>query len=85
MSISKVGQRRQVVIPKEVCAALKLEEGDFVEVTHHQGAVIIKPKKLVDSEDWLTPEEERIALKGFKQFQRGESVPWPQVKNDLGL
>ena len=74
-----------MVIPKEVCAALKLTEGDFVEVTHHKGAVIIKPKKLVDSEDCLTPEEEKMALKGFKQLKRGESVPWSQVKNDLGL
>ena len=32
MAISKVGQRRQVVIPKEICEDLGLKEGDFVEV-----------------------------------------------------
>ena len=85
MSISKVGQRRQIVIPKEICAALKLVEGDFVEVTHYKGAAIIKPKKLIDAKDCLTPEEEKTALKGVKQLKRGDSVSWAKVKNDLGL
>ena len=32
MRISKLGQRRQVVIPKEICDELGLREGDVVEV-----------------------------------------------------
>jgi AbrB family looped-hinge helix DNA binding protein len=55
MPISKLGQRRQVVIPKEICDELGLQEGDFVEVTSTQGKVIIKPKKLVDADEVLTP------------------------------
>ncbi len=49
MPISKLGQRRQVVIPQEICDELGLQEGDFVEVTSAEGRVIIKPKKLVDA------------------------------------
>jgi AbrB family looped-hinge helix DNA binding protein len=45
MPISKLGQRRQIVIPKEICDELGLQEGDFVEVTSAKGLVIIKPKK----------------------------------------
>ena len=56
MPISKLGQRRQVVIPKDICEELGLEIGDFVEVQHVEGTVVIKPKKLVDPEDGLTPE-----------------------------
>jgi AbrB family looped-hinge helix DNA binding protein len=55
MPISKLGQRRQVVIPKEVGDELGLQEGDFVEVTSAEGEVIIKPKKLVKSEDVVIP------------------------------
>ncbi len=55
MPIGKLGQRRQVVIPKEICQELGLEEGDFVEVTSAEGKVIIKPKKLVDGDEVLTP------------------------------
>jgi AbrB family looped-hinge helix DNA binding protein len=55
MPISKLGQRRQVVIPKDICDELGLQEGDFVEVTSTEGKVIIKPKKVVDADEVLTP------------------------------
>lgn len=50
MPISKVGQRRQIVIPKEISDELGLHEGDFVEVTRDKSVVIITPKKLVDAD-----------------------------------
>ncbi len=64
MPISKLGQRRQVVIPKAICDALGLKIGDFVEMQATRGRVVIKPKKLVDADDVLTPEEEKIARGG---------------------
>ena len=74
MPISKLGQRRQVVIPKEICDELGLHEGDFVEVTSTEGQVIIKPKKLVDADDVLTPEEEKVVRKGEAQLKKGDDV-----------
>jgi AbrB family looped-hinge helix DNA binding protein len=85
MPISKLGQRRQVVIPKEICEELGLQEGDFVEVTSTQGQVIIKPKKLVDADDVLTPEEENLVRKGEAQLKKGEHVAWDDVKKQLDL
>jgi AbrB family looped-hinge helix DNA binding protein len=85
MPISKLGQRRQVVIPKEICDELGLHEGDFVEVTSTAGQVIIKPKKLVDADDVLTPEEEKIVRKGEAQLKKGEHVAWDDVKTQLKL
>jgi AbrB family looped-hinge helix DNA binding protein len=82
-TISKIGQRRQVVIPKDVCDELGLQEGDFVEVTREKGSVVIKPKKLVDPDDVLTPEEARLVRKGIQQLKRGKSKPWRQVKDGL--
>jgi AbrB family looped-hinge helix DNA binding protein len=60
MPISKLGQRRQVVIPKDICDAVGLEEGDFVEVTSTAGKVIIKPKKVVDADEVLTPAQRAV-------------------------
>lgn len=85
MPISKLGQRRQVVIPKEICDELGLHEGDFVEVTSTQGQVIIKPKKLVDADDVLTPEEEKLVRKGEAQLKKGQHVVWDDVKKQLDL
>ena len=83
MPIGKVGQRRQVVIPKEIFEALGLQTGDFVEVTKVKNTVVIKPKKLVDADDVLTSEEETIVRKGERQLRQGQSKPWSQIKHDL--
>lgn len=85
MPISKLGQRRQVVIPKELCEELGLREGDFVEVTSTRGTVVIKPKRLVDPDDLLTSEEEALVRKGEAQLRRGKRVPWEDLKKRLEL
>lgn len=82
-TISKIGQRRQVVIPKDVFDELGLQEGDFVEVTRAKGAVVIKPKKLVDPDDALTPEEEKLLLKAEEQIRRGEYTTLEKLENKL--
>jgi AbrB family looped-hinge helix DNA binding protein len=83
-TISRIGQRRQVVIPKVIFEALQLQEGDFMEVSAEAGRVFMKPKKLVDVDDVLTKEEERKVLKGEAQLKRGQSKPWRAVKHGLG-
>ena len=83
MPISKVGQRRQVVIPQDICDEVGLSEGDFVEVTSTRGAVVIKPKRLVDADDILTPDEEAIVRKGEEQIRRGQSVTLEELEHDL--
>jgi AbrB family looped-hinge helix DNA binding protein len=75
MPISKLGQRRQVVIPKDICEALGLEIGDFVEVRQVKGSVVIKPKKLVDADEVLTPSQKveidaRLA-EGLEDIEQG--------------
>jgi AbrB family looped-hinge helix DNA binding protein len=83
MPIGKIGQRRQVVIPKDIFEALGLKTGDFVEVTQVKRTVVIKPKKIVDADDELTPEEEVIVRKGERQLREGKSKSWQQTKHDL--
>ena len=88
MPISKLGQRRQVVIPKEICEELDLHEGDFVEVISRQGAVIIKPKKVVDADAILTPEQRafidaRLA-QGLEDIKRGRVLgPFKTAKGAM--
>jgi len=85
MPISKVGKRRQVVIPKRICEELGLQEGDFVEIElrEREGVIVLKPKKLVDVDDLLTPEEEELVAKGFEQIEKGEYVTWKDLKHEL--
>jgi hypothetical protein len=47
--------------------------------------VVITPKKLVDADDVLTPEEEKLVRKGEAQLKKGEHVVWDDVKKQLDL
>ena len=81
--IGRVGQRRQVVIPREMLKTLKLQEGDFVAFAQQKNGVLIKPKRLVDPDDVLTPLEAKMVRRGEAQIKRGESKSWHVVKHGL--
>ena len=85
MPIVKIRTNRQVTVPKSIFDDLGLKEGDFVEVSRKGEDIVIKPKRLVDVEDMLSPEEEKFVEQGFKELKRGESVLWRELKNELDL
>ena len=78
-----MGQRRQVVIPREMLEALNLREGDFVAFAERKNGVLIKAKRLVDSDDTLTPAEAKVVRRGEAQLKRGQSKSWRAVKHAL--
>jgi bifunctional DNA-binding transcriptional regulator/antitoxin component of YhaV-PrlF toxin-antitoxin module len=81
--IARVGQRRQVVLPREILEALKLQAGDFVAFAEHQNGVLIKPRRRVNPDDTLTPAEAKRVRRGEAQLKQGLSKPWRAVKNAL--
>ncbi len=81
--IGRVGQRRQVVIPRDILETLKLQAGDFVAFAERKNGVLIKPKRIVDADDTLSPAEAKIVRRGEAQLKRGESKPWRVVKHAL--
>ena len=81
--IGRVGQRRQVVIPREIFENLRMREGDFVAFAQKQGGVLVKPKRLVDRDDVLTPAEAKMVRRGEAQLKRGDSKSWRDVKHAL--
>ncbi len=81
--IGRVGQRRQVVIPRDMLETFNLQEGDFVAFSKQTNGVLIKPKRVVDPDDMLTQAEAKIVRRGEAQLKRGESRPWRDVKRAL--
>lgn len=84
VAVSRIGQRRQVVIPKRLFEVLQLQEGDFVEVTAQRGYLQMRPKRLVDLADVLTKSEAAKVRRGEAQLKVGRSRPWRALKHDLG-
>jgi bifunctional DNA-binding transcriptional regulator/antitoxin component of YhaV-PrlF toxin-antitoxin module len=79
-----VGQRRQVVIPREMLETLNLQEGDFVAFSQHANGVLIQPKRVADPEDVLMPAEAKKVRHGMKQIKEGRFKLWRDVKHELG-
>ena len=82
--IGRVGQRRQVVIPREILESLKLREGDFVAFSRQANGVLVKPKRLVNPDDVLTPAEAKKVRHGMEQIKEGRFRLWRDVKHQLG-
>jgi len=85
MLLVKIRTNRQITVPKAIFDDLGLKEGDFVEVRLQGTDIVIRPKRLVDLEDSLSPEEEKLVEAGFKQLKNGEYVAWDELKHELGL
>jgi AbrB family looped-hinge helix DNA binding protein len=82
--VSRIGQRRQVVIPKRVFDALKLRAGDFVEVSAEGGRLQMRPKRLVDiGEVELTACEAVKVRGGETEIKAGRSQAWRTIKDEL--
>lgn len=83
MPIVKIRTNRQVTIPKTIFEELGLKEGDFVEVACRNDTVVIRPKKLIDPDDILTPEDEASIRRGEAQLRRGEYVTLEELEHEL--
>jgi AbrB family looped-hinge helix DNA binding protein len=83
--IGRIGQRRQVVIPREMLETLNIREGDLVAFTQKQNGVLMKPKRVVDPDDVLTPAEAKRLRQSLKQTRQGKTRPWAEIKHELGL
>lgn len=74
--IGRVGQRRQVVIPREMLETLNIQEGDYVVFTQTANGVMIKAKRLVDDDTVLMPQEAKKVRYGMKQIKEGRFKLW---------
>lgn len=83
--IRRVGQRRQVVIPREIFDSLRLRVGDFVAFTKHGNGVLVQPRQAADSDDVLTPAEAKRLRQSLKRTRQGKTRPWAGIKRELGL
>jgi AbrB family looped-hinge helix DNA binding protein len=83
--VSRIGRRREVVIPQDILDDLHLQEGDLVEVRSHRGRVTLQPKLAAGSDETLAPTEAKKVRVGLQEMKKGKTMPWSQVKRELGL
>ena len=81
--IGRVGQRRQVVIPRELLETLNIREGDFVAFQKQANGVLIKPKRVVDPDDILSPEESAQIARARREMRAGRGITLAQLEYEL--
>jgi bifunctional DNA-binding transcriptional regulator/antitoxin component of YhaV-PrlF toxin-antitoxin module len=81
--IGRVGQRRQLVVPREIIETLKLQAGDLVAFAEQKNGVLIKPKRTVDPDDVLTATESALVKKAEREMRQGKYVTLDQLRHDL--
>ena len=63
MTLTKVRPKGQITLPDGVRKAARLSEGDYLEISVERGAIVMRPKKLIDADQaWFWTDE----------WQRGE-------------
>jgi AbrB family looped-hinge helix DNA binding protein len=81
--VGRLEQRRQVVIPREICEGLHLQEGDFVAFSRQANGVLIKPKRLVDPDDTLTAKQSALLKKAERQMRERKFVTLAELEHEL--
>jgi len=71
--------------PLRSLAREAIEEHRREAVAQHGRSIVIKPKKLIDPDDVITPTEAKRLRRSLKQTRQGKTQPWSQVKHKLGL
>ena len=82
-TMGRLGQGRQVVIPKKLCDGLHLRAGDLVAFAPRPGGVLIKPGKPADPDDVLTAAESALVKRAEREMRQGKCVTLAQLHHDL--
>ncbi len=62
---------------------LRLREGDLVAFAQRQNGILVKPQRLVDPDDVLSPEETASVKKAEREIRQGKYVTLDEVRHDL--
>ena len=76
-SIMKISPQGQIRVPKKIMEALKIGDGDYLEVELEKDQIVLKPRKLIDpTQGWYWTKEWQKVEKGVDQeIEREELSP----------
>lgn len=83
MAVVKIGQSRQVVIPKGIWDQLGLEAGDYLEGTVEEDRIVFLPKKLVSKEElWYWSKEGQGEInQALEEVKEGKAKEFDNVED----
>ena len=80
MTLMRVRPKGQITLPDGIRRQAHLDEGDYLEVTVEEGAIVMRPKKLIDADQawfwtdaWQRGEREASADIARGRMRRSDS------------
>jgi hypothetical protein len=61
------------------------QAGDFVALARDGNGLLLRSKRVVETGEILTPTESKRLRQSLKQAAKGETRPWAEIKDELGL
>ena len=76
IDISKVGERGQIVIPKDIRKKLHIQQGEKFLVISHDEDIIFRPLKKMESLEQIEEDiiDMQIAAQRWKEIEAGEKT-----------
>ena len=85
MTLARIRGKGQVTLPDNIRQAANLAEGDYLEVSVSQGAIVMRPKRLIDADQaWFWSEEwQRGEREASDDIAAGRSRPFDSASGFL--
>ena len=76
MALTKVTRNFQVSIPKAIRDRMRIQQGDFIEVSERDGEIVMTPKKLINADQaWFwTPEWQKGEREADEDIRAGRLI-----------
>lgn len=87
MALMKVLRRGQVTLPRECREALRIAEGDILEVSIHGSNMVIKPRPADNKTESLSAQGVQRINEALEEYRSGKTKTFDTVKDllkDLG-
>lgn len=89
MTLMRVRPKGQLTLPDSIRRAVHLEEGDYLDVAVEEGAIVMRPKKLIDADQaWFWSRAwqrgEREASEDIARGRVRRSVDGDEFLDSLG-
>ena len=75
MALMKIRPKGQITLPDAVRKAARLADGDYLEVSVEEGAIVMRPKKVIDADQaWFwTDAWQRGEREASKDIAKGRT------------
>ena len=83
-AIMKISPQGQIRIPKKFMKTLRIDTGDYIELTIEKGNIVLKPRKLIDpTQGWYwTKEWQKMEAEVDDQIDNEELSPALQTAEE---